>query len=173
MNAAINRRAVLGTVLATAVSPAVAASEPQLSADDRAVLTLYLQRIELKAIVDQVSAEYSAGYDNMPQWARGPTFDNCRDEAEAEYERRGLDALGRRSDAVSNALTDLEAKINKYLGKSIFALAVGLTVQIRDDGKQDIHDLLREALAAIRPQLVGAIAEAGDRVLAQKEEEYV
>jgi hypothetical protein len=58
MNAATDRRAVLGTALAaaalsaTAVSSAVAASRPQLSAVDRHILDLWRQRAELSVIAD-------------------------------------------------------------------------------------------------------------------------
>jgi hypothetical protein len=158
MNAAPDRRAAL------------AAGAPTLFDEDLHVLMLYRHYRELKAVSDQVGAEYNAGYNKLPTWAFGPHLDDDRRrDAGAEYKRLGLDALDERREALCEALTDLEAKIEKYLGKSVVALAVGLLVEIRDPGN-DIHDLLRASLAAIRPQLIGAIAEDADRVLAEDEE---
>jgi hypothetical protein len=75
--------------------------------------------------------------------------------------------LGYRCDVAANALTALEVKIDEYVGKSVFALAASLMGEIRDPANEPICQLLRAALSPIRPQLVGAIAEDADRMLAQ------
>jgi hypothetical protein len=54
---------------------------------------------------------------------------------------------------------------------SILALAAVLMIEIGHGGLEEIvADLHLASLRAIRPQLVGAIAEAADRVLAEDEE---
>jgi hypothetical protein len=44
-----------------------------------------------------------------------------------------------------------------------------LVIEINDRLCEEVDGLQEASLAAIRPQLIGAIAEAADRVLAQKE----
>ena len=65
---------------------------------------------------------------------------------------------------------EVESKIADYLGASILALAGVLVVEIDNDSNEAVEGLNRAALAAIRPRLVGVIAEDADRVLAQEEE---
>jgi hypothetical protein len=76
-------------------------------------------------------------------------------------------SLPPRSDTRTLTLTDIEVKIEDHLGSSVFALAATLIVTIGDEAVPRLH---RAALAAIRPLLVGAIAEDTDRVLAENEE---
>jgi hypothetical protein len=58
------------------------------------------------------------------------------------------------------------------IGASVHALAAVLVVQIKqDEDREDVPGLWRASLAVIRPQIVGAIAEAADRVLARETEE--
>jgi len=45
----------------------------------------------------------------------------------------------------------------------VLALGAALVIEIEDEESEDIPGLYRAALAAIRPQLSGAIAEAADR----------
>jgi hypothetical protein len=90
----------------------------------------------------------------------------------AEEARLGIDILGPRRDAASDAVCDIEGKIDGHIGTSVLALGGFLVMEIseeREDG-EEIPGLYRASLAAIRPQLVGAIAEDADRVLAQSEE---
>ena len=50
-------------------------------------------------------------------------------------------------------------------------LAVVLMIEIRN--LEDVDGLKRASLSALRPQLVGAIAEDADRVLAEEKEDFV
>ena len=55
---------------------------------------------------------------------------------------------------------------------SLHALAAALMIKMKHGALEEVvADLLIASLVAIRPQLVGAIAEDADRVLAQAEEE--
>jgi hypothetical protein len=45
-----------------------------------------------------------------------------------------------------------------------------LVIEIGDEDREDVPGLWRASLAAIRPQLVGAIAEDADRVLVENKE---
>jgi hypothetical protein len=76
-----NRRAVLGAVLAsgaagaTAILPAAASSQPQLSAIDLRVLDLWRRRARLQAINDKTDEQITAAEAQMPTWARsGPKY---------------------------------------------------------------------------------------------------
>jgi hypothetical protein len=53
----------------------------------------------------------------------------------------------------------------------VLALGAVLMVEIERDEPENVPGLNRAALAAIRPQLVGAIAADADRVLAKRSEE--
>ena len=75
------------------------------------------------------------------------------------------------TDEEGEAYCDVQAEIDKHLGASVLALAAVLMVAIHDKGAEEVSGMNRASLAAIRPQLTGAIAEAADRLLAQKEEE--
>ena len=70
------------------------------------------------------------------------------------------------------AKCDVERIIAEYIGASILALGGFLITDIGlDDDDERVLRAYRASLAAIRPQLVGAIAEDADRVLAQDREE--
>jgi hypothetical protein len=83
---------------------------------------------------------------------------------------------GPAGEAQYGASFDVQLAIEKLLqadiGASVHALAAVLMIEIKDRLCEEEVDGLQEAsLAAIRPQLGGAIGEAADRVLAKKEEE--
>lgn len=62
--------------------------------------------------------------------------------------------------------------IEKHAETSILALAATFLIHIElNDDEDDVLQNYRASLRALRPQLVGAIAEAADRVLAQPKEE--
>lgn len=84
----------------------------------------------------------------------------------------GLDdgASGERCDQAGNASSDVLGEIDKHIGASVLALAAVLMVAIHNKADEDVSGLHRACLAAIRPQLVGVIAEDADRVLAEDEE---
>ena len=73
------------------------------------------------------------------------------------------------------ALREVQFAIEKLLqadiGASVHALAAVLVIEIGDEDREDVPGLWRASLAAIRPQLVGAIAEAADRLMAEKTKE--
>jgi len=65
----------------------------------------------------------------------------------------------------------LETEIEDHMGDSVLGLAASLMIEIRVDGDNVSANFYRASLAAIRSQLVGAIAEDADRVLAQRASE--
>jgi hypothetical protein len=67
---------------------------------------------------------------------------------------------------------DIEKAIRKHGEASVLALGASLVIGIHaDDEEENVLAAYRASLRAIRPQLVGAIAEDADRVLAEKYEE--
>ena len=60
----------------------------------------------------------------------------------------------------------IEEALRADISESVNALACTIIVQIADGTPEEILGLHRTSLAAIRPQLIGGIAEAADRVLA-------
>jgi hypothetical protein len=88
---------------------------------------------------------------------------------EAERERLGLDSLEEEHGRLCDDLSDLRDEILSSELRSPHALAAAVMIKI-DDTDEETADILRASLASIRPQLVGAIAEDADRVLAQNEE---
>jgi hypothetical protein len=88
---------------------------------------------------------------------------------ESERERLGLAPLEEEYEQMSDEISDLTCEILSSELRSPHALAAAVIIKI-DDTDDETADVLRASLAAIRPQLVGAIAEAADRVLAQDEE---
>jgi hypothetical protein len=62
-----------------------------------------------------------------------------------------------------DALFAVEHLLQADIGASISALGAVLMVEIEGDAPEDVPGLYRAALAAIRQQLVGKIAEAADR----------
>lgn len=85
----------------------------------------------------------------------------------AERERLGLDLLEEEHEQLSDEISDLNCEILSSELRSPHALASAIIIKIDDD---EAADVLRASLAVIRPQLVGAIAEDADHVLAQGEE---
>jgi hypothetical protein len=93
-------------------------------------------------------------------------------EQKAEQERTGYSRLIARERAAADKMADLEDAIEKKTDISILALAARMRILIRMDDEEDyVLRAFRSTLAAIRPRLVGAIAEDADRVLVQNEEE--
>jgi hypothetical protein len=68
----------------------------------------------------------------------------------------------------NSAVRPVEYALRTELSTSVHALGCVLMVQIAegDEKCEEVPDLWRASLAAIRPQLIGAIAEDADRVLA-------
>jgi hypothetical protein len=138
---------MLGAVLAAgAVAvpalPSFAAVEPSaLSAVDHRVLDVWSERAKVKAIANQASAEWEAK----------------REQLDVE------EALNERSEVAYEALNDVEDKFEEHIGASVLALAAILMIWIGDEPREGLH---RAVISAIRPQLVGTIAEDTDRVLA-------
>jgi len=96
-------------------------------------------------------------------------FVDRRRQQDAEWKRVGVDVLNKQCDAAANAVCDVEGEFEKHLGQSVLAVGVVLMIAIKN-GPEEIDGLNLASLAAIRPQLTGAIAEAADRALAQGEE---
>jgi hypothetical protein len=153
MTRATDRRAVLGGILvasaaATIALPAtVAVGMPALSAVDRRVVELWRRLAKVKAISRELSAHAVRAKD--------------------EWER-----IFNRSDEAGSAMAAVEDEIADHMEASVLALAAIILVEIQnaDDRGARIYKI---SLAAIRPQLVGAIAEAADRVLAAPQAEEV
>jgi hypothetical protein len=93
-------------------------------------------------------------------------------EQDAEEDRVGLNRLNARSETGWSVVSDIEEAISKHTEASVLAVAASLIIGISaDDDEEDVLQTYRAALAAIRPQLVSAIAADADRVLAEKYEE--
>jgi hypothetical protein len=75
----------------------------------------------------------------------------------------------KRSYAAVDAMITVEDEINAHMQASILALAASIMADIQNQRGHFPGDVYLASLAAIRPQLVGAIAEAADRVLADEE----
>jgi hypothetical protein len=89
-------------------------------------------------------------------------------EQRAEKERTGYNRFSARSDAGWDKVLAVEEQIKEHAPRSILALAATFVIYIQsDDEEENVLRASRAALAAIRPQLVGAIAEDADRVLAR------
>jgi hypothetical protein len=85
--------------------------------------------------------------------------------------RRLEAATEEQHEAAYNALFAIEHVLQADIGASVHALAAVLMIEIEDDRLEEVPRLHRAALAAIRPQLVGSIADAADRMLAEAAEE--
>jgi hypothetical protein len=72
--------------------------------------------------------------------------------------------------AAHATLFAIENELRCTMHASVLALAAVLVTQIESEAPEDVRGLNRAALAAIRPQVVGTIAEIADRVLAGKGE---
>ena len=70
-------------------------------------------------------------------------------------------------EAAWDLLMDIEHVLHADIGASPHAVAASLIIEIDDnESAEDVRGLWRGSLAGIRPQLVGAIAEDADCVLA-------
>ena len=152
-----NRRAIMGAVVAvgavatTSLSAAAIAPAPKLSATDRRVLDLWARRAKLRLLSRRTA----------------DAFDAAKDAGNDAEGRRLLD----REDDIVTTMIAVEDEIEKHIGTSLLALGAAILIEMRQ-GYSDIEaDIYSASLAAIRPQLVGAIAEAADRVLALAQEE--
>jgi hypothetical protein len=149
MTSATNRRAILGAVLAagagaaTGATPAVA--KPTNGPDDPGSR----RALELWSRWQKQNDLYNAiGDEATPE-------EPLEEAVEKEFE----------------LLDEIEDALHSDMRASIHALAAMLMIEVGHGGLEEIvADLHFASLAAIRPQLVGAIAEAADRVLAEEEE---
>jgi hypothetical protein len=92
-------------------------------------------------------------------------------EQEVERQRTNFNELNERLDEVCISRGDIGLEIQRHAESSILALGATFLITIElDDDEDDVLQTYRASLRAIRPQLVGAIAEDADRVLAQGEE---
>jgi len=80
---------------------------------------------------------------------------------------------GPATQAQCQASFDVQFAIEKLLqadiGASVHALAAVLVIEINDSLCEEVDGLQKASLAAIRPQLTGAIARDADRVLQDEE----
>jgi hypothetical protein len=75
-------------------------------------------------------------------------------------------------EAAWDLLMDIEHVLHADIGASTHAVAASLIIEIEgNESSEDVHGLWRGSLVAIRPQLVGRIAQDADRALAEKIEE--
>jgi hypothetical protein len=75
-------------------------------------------------------------------------------------------------EAAWRLLMDIEHVLHADIGASTHAVAASLIIEIEDnESDEDVRGLWRGSLVAIRPQLVGSIAQDVDRALAEKIEE--
>jgi hypothetical protein len=92
-------------------------------------------------------------------------------EQDVEKEHVGLNRLHDRSEACCRTIIDIEKAIEKHAEASVLAVAASLVIRIElDDDEDYVLQTYRASLWALRPQLIGAMAEDADRVLAQNEE---
>ena len=93
-------------------------------------------------------------------------------EQEAERDRVGYNRLNKRSEAGWSKVVDVESAIEKHTESSVLALGASLMIGIQSQYEEEnVLAAYRASLRVIRPQLVGAIAEDADRVLAEQQGE--
>jgi hypothetical protein len=93
-------------------------------------------------------------------------------EQKAEDERVGYSRLNKRSETGWSKVVDLEDAIIDHTEASVLALGASLVIGIQgNDEQENVLAAYRASLRALRPQLVGAIADDADRVLAESEED--
>jgi hypothetical protein len=98
-------------------------------------------------------------------------LDKRLEQQKAEHERTGYARLNSKSERGWGHAVALDAVIEKYTEGSVLALGARLMIGIQDNLDEDnVLAAYRVSLRAIRPQLVGGIAEDADRVLAENEE---
>jgi hypothetical protein len=94
---------------------------------------------------------------------------DCWREQKERAEYLGESSRSReKADAAVDVLVAIEDLLQADIDSSVQALAAVLMIEGRDES---VPGLYRASLAAIRPQLVGAIAEAAARALVQKTED--
>jgi hypothetical protein len=84
----------------------------------------------------------------------------------AASEHESFDPSEAEEEAFGDEFCDIQWQIDKQIGTSVLALAAVLIGAVKSNDAEPLRGLNRASLAAIRPQLVGAIAEDADRVLA-------
>jgi len=90
---------------------------------------------------------------------------------DVERDRAGYKRFVKRSEAGWSKVLDIEKAIRKHAEASVLALGASLVIGIHaDDKEENVLAAYRASLRAIRPQLVGAIAEDADRVAEKYEE---
>jgi hypothetical protein len=93
-------------------------------------------------------------------------------QQDAERERVGFTMNDPRINRAYDVSHAVAHKIEALIPASVLALGAHLINEIEADADEDhVIRAHRASLAAIRPQLVGSIAEDADRVLAQENEE--
>jgi hypothetical protein len=90
-------------------------------------------------------------------------------QKDAEEERLGIPDLDERLEASFEVRRAVECDLDKLMRSSALATAAVLMVEIELDNGE-AGGLHHAALRALRPRLVGAIAEDADRILSQPEE---
>jgi hypothetical protein len=141
---ATNRRAVLGAVLAAGVAGATAVL-PAYAAPGPVALSPIDRRV-------------------LDLWQR---YQKLRTDMDGVLDESGWAAL----DEMGAEFCAIQGKIDEHLGASVVALAIVLMGAIYDRSDEALPGLNRASLRAIRPQLVGTVAEAADRVLAAPQAE--
>ncbi len=92
-------------------------------------------------------------------------------EQEAEKDCVGYNRLNKRSETGWSKALEIEEAIKEHGEASVLAIGASLVIGIQaDDDEDGVLQTHRASLRALRTQLVGAIAEDADRVLAQGEE---
>jgi hypothetical protein len=79
--------------------------------------------------------------------------------------REASSASFKESAAISATILAIEKALHAVIETSVQALGAVLIIQIHDQWSEEVDGLNRAALVAIRPRLIGAIAEDADRVL--------
>jgi hypothetical protein len=152
MTNAPTRRAALTALVAVPVAGTAltfaAPFPPALCAIDRRVEQIWLRRRRILAIVDRLHGHLAA--------------------AEAARDQGGMDWYGDRVDAAWDLIGEVETALEAHVSETVLGLAAVTMVESLNT-KEDVPGLLRATLAAIRPQLVGPIAEDADRVLAAED----
>jgi hypothetical protein len=83
-------------------------------------------------------------------------------------DRRPDETTKEKHERARRELFAIEGALRADISESVNALACTIMIEIANATPEEIPGLHRAALAAIRPQLIGGIAEDADRVLARK-----
>jgi hypothetical protein len=86
-------------------------------------------------------------------------------------DRRPDETTKEEHERVRRELVAIEGALRADISESVNALACTIMIEIANETPEEIPGLHRAALTAIRSQLIGGIAEAAGRVLAQKTKE--